>query len=79
MTKVWRWIEALFEEHKLVRRFLVFWAVWLITYVILIAVEKITVIDVPAASMISAIIGILATVTAFYIKSREIDDRDTDS
>ena len=75
MTRLGRWVEALFEEHKLVRRLLVLWALWLITYVVLDAVEKVDKIDGSAAAMISTIVGILATVTAFYIRSRELDDR----
>lgn len=73
MGKIGKFVEALFEEHKLVRRLLVIWAVWLITIVVLDVIEKITVIDAAAASLIATIIGILATVTAFYIRSRELD------
>jgi hypothetical protein len=79
MTKLGKWIEALFEEHKLVRRVLVIWALWLITVVVLDATAKITSIDTASAAMVGSIVGILATVTAFYIKSRQIDDRDTDN
>jgi hypothetical protein len=68
-------IEAAFEQHKLVRRALVIWALWLITVVVLKATEHITTIDTPTAAMISTIVGILATVTAFYIKSRQLDDK----
>ena len=75
MTRLGRFIEALFEEHKLVRRLLVIWALWLITYVVLDAVDKVKQIDGSAAAMISTIVGILATVTSFYIRSRELDDR----
>lgn len=67
--------EAAFEDHKLVRRVLVIWAVWLITVVVLKATEYITTIDAATAGMVSTIVGILATVTAFYIKSRELDDK----
>ena len=68
-------IESAFEDHKLVRRALVIWAVWLITLVVLRAIQLATVIDTATAAMIGSIIGILATVTAFYIKSRELDDK----
>ena len=78
-SKFGKWVEALFEEHKLVRRILVFWAIWLITYVVLTATSKITTIDTASAAMVSTIVGLLATVTAFYIRSRELDDkRDVD-
>lgn len=71
-------IEALFEKHKLVRRVLVIWAVCLITYVVLRATEAITTIDTATAAMVSTIVGILATVTAFYIRSRELDAKRDD-
>lgn len=70
--------ESAFEDHKLVRRALVIWAIWLITVVVLKATEHITTIDAPTATMVSTIVGILATVTAFYIKSRELDDKRKD-
>lgn len=79
MTKFGKWVEALFEDHKLVRRLLVAWAIWLITHVVLKAAAKIEVIDTPTAAMVSTIVGILATVTAFYIKSRELDDANSKS
>jgi hypothetical protein len=66
-------------HHKLVRRVLVIWAIWLITTVVLTVTDKITTIDTPTAAMVSTIVGILATVTAFYIKSRELDDDSDDS
>ena len=74
MTRLGKWVEALFEDHKLVRRLLVLWAVWLITVVVLNAIGKISNIDAAAATMVGSIVGILATVTAFYIRSRELDD-----
>jgi hypothetical protein len=79
MNKFWEFIETLFEDHKLVRRVLVIWAIWLITTVVLTVTDKITTIDTPTAAMVSTIVGILATVTAFYIKSRELDDDSDDS
>ena len=77
-NKFGQWVECLFEDHKLVRRLLVIWAVWLITTVVLDAMNKVAVIDAPAATMITGIIGILATVTAFYIRSRELDGKRND-
>lgn len=74
-SKFGKWVECLFEEHKLVRRLLVFWAVTLISWVILRVIPIVNEINAASASMISAIIGILATVTGFYIRSRELDDK----
>lgn len=76
--KILEFIEALFEKHKLVRRILVIWAICLITYVVLRATEVITTIDTATAAMVSTIVGILATVTAFYIRSRELDSKNDD-
>lgn len=66
-------VEALFEDHKLVRRVLVFWAVWLISMVILRYVDLMTTLDTATVAGVSTIVGILATVLAFYIRSRELD------
>ena len=71
-----KWIENLFEKHKFVRRMLVLWAVLLITWVTYRVVTLIVVIDGAATTLVSIIVGILATVTGFYIKVRELDERD---
>lgn len=78
MTRVGKFIEALFEEHKLVRRLMAIWAICLITYIVVKGVDTIKVIDTPASTFLIAIVGILATVTAFYIRSRELDDKRKD-
>ena len=74
LGKVGSWVECLFEEHKLVRRSLVFWAIFeinrLVTHIIAITTE----VTVPVASVVGAIVGILATVLVFYIRSRELDN-----
>ena len=78
MTRLGNLIEALFEDHKLVRRLLVIWAICLITYTVTKGVDMIQILDTPASTFLIAIVGILATVTAFYIRSREMDDKRKD-
>ena len=65
--------ESLFEDHKLVRRVLVGWAIWLITLVVLRFVEIMTQLDTATVSGVGTIVGILSTVLVFYIRSRELD------
>lgn len=66
-------IDHLFNEHMLVRRLLVIWAIVLITVVVFKLLSIMTTIDTATAAVVSAVVGILATVTGFYIKSRELD------
>ena len=71
------WLNRLFNKHLFVRRALVLWAMVLITIVIFKVLDTMTTIDAATASVITAIIGILATVTGFYIKIRELDNDDS--
>ena len=73
--RIGRWVECLFEEHKFVRRLLVLWAVWLITLLVLKLISLMTAIDMATGAVVTSIIGILATVLAFYIRSRELDQQ----
>lgn len=72
------WLSALFEKHKFARRLLLFWAMTIITIVVL-RVTKPEVImalgGTAAATIVTAIIGILATVLGFYVKGREREGR----
>ena len=72
------WIECWFEEHKLVRRLLVIWSIYLITLLVLKFIDIMTVIDTATVSGIVAVIGILSSVLAFYVRSRELDSIDPD-
>ena len=78
MLRLGEWIEKLFEEHKLVRRLLVFWALSLITFVILVTFNDLTLITASVAAVVSTIVGILSVVINFYVRSREVDDRKND-
>ena len=62
------WAERLFERHKLVRRVALFWAIWLITVVILRVTEPNVILGISAAgaTIVTGVIGILATVIGFY-------------
>lgn len=78
---LWATVTVLFEEHKLARRVLLFWSMWLITVVALRATQPEVLIalgGMAAGTIVTGIIGLLATVTAFYVKSREREDRRND-
>lgn len=70
-------IKKFFEEYKGARRLSLFWAIWLITIVVFRVTEPevITKIDAAGASIVSAIIGILATIIGFYQWHRSQDDK----
>jgi len=70
------WIDRLFNEHKLVRRGLVIWAVWIITWVVVTVFKQLSLITAPVATFGGVVIGMLATVLAFYQWSRDKDDED---
>lgn len=67
------WVDRLFNKHKLVRRGLVIWAVWLITVVVLRVVDKITEVNSSVQFIVLGVIGILTTVIGFYQWSRGKD------
>lgn len=68
-------VECLFEDHKFMRRSLVYWCMTLITlatYAVFKEPEKIT---AASATAISTITGLLTVVIGFYLKSRELDEK----
>ena len=75
---VGKFIKSLFEEHKAARRITLFWALWLTSVVVLRVTdpEVIPTITAAAATVITAIIGILTTVVAFYQWHRSKDKGD---
>lgn len=77
-SKFGRAVESIFERHKFVRRIIVCWAIWLITVVVLKFTSVMTQLDTATVAGVGSIVGILATVLAFYIKSRELDATDPD-
>lgn len=73
-------IKKLFEEHKAARRLTLAWACWLISVVVLRVTrpEVLSEVNGSVATIVTAVIGILATVIAFYQWSRSKDDSGSD-
>lgn len=71
-----RWLSSLFEKHKFARRATLVWACWLITVVVLRVTEKEVIIGLSASgvTVVTGVIGILATVIGFYQWHRSRDD-----
>jgi hypothetical protein len=69
-------IKLFFEEYKGARRFSLFWAITLITYVVVnvIQPENLSNINAASATVVTSILGILATVIGFYQWHRSQDD-----
>lgn len=65
----------LINDHKLIRRVTLAWACWLITVVVLRVTqpEVLEKVNSSMATIVVAVIGILATVIAFYQWSRHKD------
>lgn len=70
-----RAIERLFEKHKLVRRLLVFWAVGLITWVVLKTFSDLTLLTAAVATALATITALLTAVLGFYQWSRQNEDK----
>lgn len=66
----------LFNAHKFVRRATLAWACWLITVVVLRVTdpEVLQHVNAAVATIVSAVIGILATVIGFYQWSRSKEE-----
>lgn len=65
----------LLEKHKLVRRVLLVWACWLISYTVINFFEHYEDTSSVNATVITAIIGILTVVIGFYQSHRRDDDK----
>ena len=57
-------IDALFNEHKFVRRVIVFWAMLIISWAVLHVIPRLN--DGNLLTAFSFVIGLLATMIAFY-------------
>lgn len=79
--RFWQAVARLFDDFKLARRLTLIWAIWLISVVSLRVTEPDVVTQLNTASgvVVTGVIGILATVVGFYLKSRERDDARTKS
>lgn len=78
MHSVLKWIDRLFNEHMLVRRFMVFWAMSLITWVILTVFTDLDKINGHVVTALSIVVGLLATVIGFYNYQRRLDQQERD-
>lgn len=76
MDKISSFLYRLFEEYKLVRRLIVFWAVITITWTTYVVFSNPVAITDAAADAYLANVGLLATVIAFYQWSRGRDKDD---
>lgn len=70
------WVVRLFNKHMIVRRIMVFWAMALITYVILRTFEDLTLITPTVTTALSIVTGLLATVIGFYNYQRRMDHQE---
>jgi predicted metal-binding membrane protein len=75
MSKIGKWIDRLFNQHKFVRRGLVLWAIFLITLVTLAVFEDVTKITPAVVSALGAITALLTVVLGLYQWSRNKEDK----
>lgn len=68
LTKISDLLITALNDHLLVRRLTLIWACWLITVVTLDLLGKTIKLDAPAATYFVSVVGLLATVLAFYMK-----------
>lgn len=76
MRNVGKWVARLFNEHMFVRRFLVFWAASLITWVIITVFSDLDKINGHVVTALSIVVGLLATTIAFYKWQRNQDHKE---
>ena len=67
-------IKDLVERHKLVRRFLLVWAVGIITYASIRTYEQLDMITTQVVSLYGLTVGILSTVIGVYFHDRHKED-----
>lgn len=70
LSKFTQWLENLVENHKLIRRFVVAWAVFEITWSTHILYQNLDQITPSVATVHSLTVGLLSTVLGFYMKLR---------
>ena len=75
-----KWFNHLANSQMLFRRLVLIWAMAIITYVIYIIIDPALLIAIgaPGATIVSAVIGILATVISFYQWHRQQDDKNAE-
>ena len=72
------WIDRLFNQHKFARRFLLFWAIIMSTAAVWWSMLHPEQAD-KISDIILGVLGLIATVTAFYQWSRGKDNADMDN
>ena len=75
VEKILNWVDRLFNEHKLVRRGLVVWAIWLITVITLLVFADMDKITAPVAAALASITALLTVVVGLYQWSRDKEDK----
>lgn len=76
MTDTNSWIGRLFNQHKLVRRLLVLWAICLITTVTFKVFNNISEITPAVSAALGTITALLTVVVGLYQWSRTREDKD---
>lgn len=73
---MFRKLGHLMNRQRLFRRIVLFWAMGVISYVVYVVIEPGLLIAIGAAgaTIVSAVIGILATVISFYQWHRQQED-----
>lgn len=69
-----KWLDSLFEKHKGARRLTLLWAIIIITIVTMKVFDDLTLITPAVVSAFGLVVGILATVIAFYQWMRHKDE-----
>lgn len=70
-----RFVERLFEEHKLIRRLLVIWAMALITWTVTRVFSELAALTAPVATALATVTAILTAVLGFYQWARQNEDK----
>lgn len=70
-------VDRLFNKHRLVRRVIILWALWIITKVIFTALDNWTTMTSTTNAFVAIVVGLLATAIAFYRWSRSNEDSET--
>lgn len=73
----WATLAVLFEDHKLARRMMLFWVIWICSVVVLRATRPEVLVQLggtAAGIIVTGVLGLLGTVITFYLKSRERED-----
>lgn len=71
MTRLLDWFNRQLEYNKLVRRIMVVWALSLSTYATVMIYTNLVLITAPVATVYTATLALLGTVSKFYFDSRD--------